>query len=89
MNWLIENVVKSWHPTIMGIMVIASLLYFGLPTVRSNASKSPEDDTEEGLKYSDFEKIKIGMTEEEVERILGVPGKERTPWGKRNQLARS
>jgi hypothetical protein len=70
MKWFVEAIVKPWHPTILGALVIAPLLYFGLPIVIDDATGC--------VSLGQCEKIEIGMTEELVIEILGTPGRNLT-----------
>jgi hypothetical protein len=36
MRWFHENIVKPWHPTLIGIVVVSSILYVLLPLTSSH-----------------------------------------------------
>jgi len=64
MNWVIENVVKPWRPTLLGVPTAALILYFGLP--------SSGESTQNLVTIADCEKVTIGMSEGEVNETLRV-----------------
>jgi hypothetical protein len=68
MCWFIEHVVKPWHPALLGTVVLAVLLHFGLPVA------APGRLADNRFSRSDCAKIAIGMSPRDVQRILGSSG---------------
>jgi hypothetical protein len=69
MKWLIGSVLRRWLPTILGVVVVAPLLYFALAMTRPSQNR---------VSIVACQKVEIGMTEAEVKSLLGVPGEELT-----------
>jgi hypothetical protein len=72
MRWLLNNFVKPWHPTLMGLVVVPLIFYVGLPQFpqrRADEAISPWFVTKEQCN-----KIQQGMSEDEVRATLAANG---------------
>lgn len=46
MGWLLDKVIKPWHPTLIGIVVVSLILFVGLPNAWPNWGWLPLPDRE-------------------------------------------
>lgn len=68
MRWFLDHVVKPWHPTILALLTIAPMGYlvFAGPLHAPAVTRLVARDV--------CEQVQVGMTFDEVERMLGSPG---------------
>jgi hypothetical protein len=64
MRWFVSAIVKPYHPTLLGLPVIALILFFGFRWA------NPEAQAKSAVTPLECLKIQRGMTEKEVEEIL-------------------
>jgi hypothetical protein len=72
MRLFIDSLVKRWHPTLLGAVVLASLLHFGLPSAQPGRPALAD----KRISSLDCEKAEIGMFTDDVQRVLGSLGED-------------
>jgi len=80
-RWLLETLVKPWHPTLLGVAVLSPFLYFGLPWDRVPVDVTP------WVTVKECKAVQVGMTEKEVKAILRKPSTAYMPQEKQPEYA--
>src|ERR1700722_17965990 len=69
MRWLLDKVIKPWHPTLIGIPVVSLILFLGLPVNWPKGGLLPLPDREY---VEDIGGITFDIVEERRFRMLAL-----------------